>query len=190
MGITRHGVAAFISPKIPEITKSVCVDVAQEFSDRESWLATFFLKVAFQNHAAPDKRALCVQLLRRAECALAEYSAACEEFGRVPRGSGANWSSYFKALYRLEATVTQSYQFFDYARKALDTKLFEKGDGSSVEHLNIVYNASKHGVATTDQPVWLTDDGIACDDATLSFLELESLLRQVGRIATRLVEGP
>src|SRR5687768_8647814 len=183
MGITRHGVAAFISPKIPDITKCVCVDVAQEFPDRKSWLSTFFLKVAFQNHAAPDKRALCVQLLRRAESALAEYSAACGEFGQVASGGGTNWSAYYKALYRFEATVTQTYQFVDYGRKALGAKLFEKGDGSSAEHLNIVYNTSKHALAEMDQPVWLTDDGIGCDDATLTFAELESTLRHVGRIA-------
>lgn len=189
MGITRHGVAAFISPKIPDITKCVCVDVAQEFPNRDTWLASFFLKVALQNHAAPDTRALCVQLLRRAESALDDYSAACELMRVVAGGGGTKWAEYFKALYRFEATLSQLYQSYDYARRALGTKAFESNDGTPLDRLNRLNNAIKHQVAGTDQPVWLSDAGVECDGVLLKWDEIADLLRSSGRIAERIVLG-
>jgi hypothetical protein len=78
---------------------------------------------ASANHAAEDKRALAVPLLRRAQNALAEHSEGCHLLGQVAQGSGTNWSEYFKALYHFEASVAQAYQFYDYASVAPESAL-------------------------------------------------------------------
>jgi uncharacterized protein YllA (UPF0747 family) len=143
----------------------------------------------FQNHAQPEWRALCVQLLRRAETALGEYSAARELMQAVAGGGGTNWAEYFKALYRFEATLAQLYQAYEYIRKALDTNSFEKNDGTPLERLNRLNNTIKHQLASADQPVWLTDLGVECEDELLKFEEIEDLLRSVGQIAERIVQG-
>jgi hypothetical protein len=55
-----------------------------------------------------------------------------------------------------------------------------------LSRLNLLYNASKHQPASGDQPIWITNEGLECSDAKLSFVEIEELLRQCGRIATKL----
>ena len=80
----------------------------------------------------------------------------------------------------------QLYQAYDSSRKALDKTLFEGKDGSPLSRLNLIYNASKHQLAGTDQPTWITNDGIESSNAKLSFLEMEELLCWCGRIATTL----
>ena len=111
---------------------------------------------------------------------LVEYLSAL-----VSGGSG-RWSPYFRALYHFEAAISQLYLAYDGARKRLGGDYFASGDGSDLDRLNRVYNAGKHQIAKADQTLWITNDGVGSDDASILFVEIEDLLRSYARITNRI----
>jgi hypothetical protein len=58
-----------------------------------------------------------------------------------------------------------------------------------LRRLNEINNRTKHALAETDQPVWLQNDGLACEVCVLPFGELEDLLRSNARIAEKILSG-
>jgi hypothetical protein len=72
--------------------------------------------------------------------------------------------------------------------------MFDKSDGSKEQRLNEIYNTSKHMDERIDKgqmpaeatsAVWITNSGLECGDATLSFVELEELLAWLRSAAQR-----
>jgi hypothetical protein len=68
--------------------------------------------------------------------------------------------------------------------------LFKKGDGTTLQRLNLLYNRSKHlpKAINSDQighgstlAVWLTNDGLRCLDGHLTFEELAEILEELAR---------
>jgi hypothetical protein len=49
-------------------------------------------------------------------------------------------------LRHLESCIASLWQGLEFSRRALDTKLFEKGDGSVYERLNWLYNVGRHSI--------------------------------------------
>jgi hypothetical protein len=99
-------------------------------------------------------------------------------------------------LHHFEMTVTNLYQAFDFGRRFAEVRLFEKGDGSDYERLNLIYNVSRHFNPAELPPdhlhaVWIANDGIHTTDCCLTFEELAELITEIGRLADRLsrIEG-
>jgi uncharacterized protein YaeQ len=65
--------------------------------------------------------------------------------------------------------------------------LFKKGDNSDLERINKLNNAAKHFSAMqaeqTSTPIWITNVGLKCADATLSFDELNDNLMALSEAA-------
>jgi hypothetical protein len=190
MGFTRHAID-FISEKIGEVTKCGATDVAKEFPASAAWVSKFGLCVIFQDHPPAQNRQYALQFVRRVEMAFAEYSRASDHLSDLVTGGPRQWSPYFRALYHFEAAISQLYLAYDGARKKLGNNYFASGDCSDLDRLNKIYNASKHQIASAEQSLWITDDGVCADGTSFSFVELEELMRSYARIANRITnQGP
>ena len=182
MGFTRHAID-LISEKIGEVTKCGATDVAKEFPASAAWVSTFGLCVIFQDHPPAENRPYALQFVRRVEMAFAEYSRASEHLADFVTTGPRQWSPYFRALYHFESAISQLYLAYDGAREKLGKNYFVSGDDSDLDRLNKIYNASKHQIANAEQSLWITDDGVCAAGASISFVELEQLLRSYARIA-------
>jgi len=85
-------------------------------------------------------------------------------------------------------------QALTFIRKALNIKLYNKGDDSPDERLYKIYNKSRHcdpETLPTGQlhAVWIKNDGQFVDGAHLTFSQLPELVHAVGRIADKLSKG-
>lgn len=186
MGFTRHATDLYISEKIGQVTKCGTAPVGKEFPASTAWVSAFGLCVIFQDHPPAPNRQFALQFIRRVEMAFAEYSRASEYLSDLVTGETGRWSPYFRALYHFEAAISQLYLAYDGARKKIEANYFAGGDGSDLDRLNKIYNASKHQIATAEQTLWITNDGVCADDASISFAELEELLRSCAQIANRI----
>jgi hypothetical protein len=186
MAFTKHATDLFISAKIAAVTAVGASDISREFQSSASWLSSFGLCVIIQNHPPEQNRQFALQFIRRVEMAFAEYSRSVECLADLVGGGQGRWSPYYRALYYFEAAVAQLYLAYDSTRKKLGQNDFTSGDGSVLDRLNKVYNASKHDLASSEQVTWVTNDGISTSGSSVTFAELEDLLRQDGRIADRI----
>ena len=186
MPLTSYAIRTFISEKVTEVTSSGATDVAIEFPGAIEWLSRFALVAMLRNHVHEQSRPFAIQFLRRSSAALAEYSRAKVELDHFVDGGHGQWSPYFRALYHFEAAISQLYQAWDLCRKWTNTSLFESNDGGFFDRLNKIYNCHRHVVATTDQPLWITNGGLACESSQVTFAEIEDALRRLCRIAERL----
>jgi len=92
----------------------------------------------------------------------------------------------------LRKAIYQAYEFRRQLGKKIEskeTKLFEKGDGSSLEKLNRLSNISKHLETSSTIPegnlhhVWISNNGICASGVTMSFTELADLVKEYVALA-------
>ena len=164
-------------------------DLYAEFPDAKNWVSGFGLMVIFNNQPPAQGRPLALQLVRRVEMIFVEYSQARHQLLDLIAKSAGRWSPYFRALHHLEAALSLSYQAYHFAGKALDQRLFESKDNSPLYRLSRIYNTSKHQCAETDQPIWITNSGISIEDCSLTFFEIEELVRTLARIVQPLTSN-
>jgi len=86
------------------------------------------------------------------------------------------------------------WQGLDLGRRAIDTDLFSKGDGSVFERLNWLYNKGRHfdpqGLPTGDlHALWITNDGLRAREHAVTFEEMRDALRLLGRTAQAIAGG-
>lgn len=186
MEFTRHATDLFISKKIAEITDVGATDVSREFESSATWVSSFGLCVIFQNHPPESNRQFALQFIRRVEMAFAEYSRGVECLKDLVGGGQGRWSPYYRTLYHFEAAIAQLYLAYDNVRKKLGRNDFANGDGSVLDRLNKVFNSSKHDLACSEQVAWLTNAGVCTSESSVTFAELEDLLRQYGRMANKI----
>ena len=73
-------------------------------------------------------------------------------------------------------------------RNSKNQQPFQKGDGSSTEKLNKIYNSSKHYDPATLpsnllHAVWITNEGLNIQGVCLTFAELAELMMEMGKTA-------
>jgi hypothetical protein len=104
-------------------------------------------------------------------------------------------SPYFRALLHFEVCISQSYQALELLATASGRDVFDKKDGSKEERLHGLYIRSKHmdkmiegGQIPTEATaaLWITNQGLECSSASLSFKELLSLLKWIMETADRI----
>ncbi|MGE3842910.1 MAG: hypothetical protein AB7I50_15150 [Vicinamibacterales bacterium] len=183
MGFTNHATDLYLSRHIAGITVVGATDVSRDFPSSTTWVSSFGLCVIFQNHPPEANRQLALQFVRRIEMAFSEYSLAVKCLEDLIGDGPGRWSPYYRTLYHFEAAIAQLYLAYDNMRKRLGQNGFESGDGSVLDRLNKVFNASKHEPASSEQAVWLTNEGVSANESTVAFVELEALLRKYGRLA-------
>lgn len=193
MPLSEYALNTYVAQELGDIRTPVAQSVRDEFPNLENWIASFIIKSIFHFTVPANQTALAFALMRRAQAAIEEYHEACAALALVARRE-RTIGSYFKALRKLESTVTMLYQAYDYGRKALSVKLFESGDGTPYQRLNAIYNRSRHPDVTQLppghlHPVWARNDGIYTDGTKLEYQEIEALLREIGRIAESIANG-
>jgi hypothetical protein len=110
-------------------------------------------------------------------------------------------SPHFLSLAQFEVCVAQCYQGYELFSRAAGAPLYQPGDGSSEEKLQIVYVDSKHMDRMIDggklpesatSGVWIANSGLECGRGQISFQELHDLIDGMHRLAERLcaMESP
>lgn len=193
MPLSVYALDNFVAQDLSQLTECRAAPVAPEFPDCASWLSSFVFNWIFCIPLTKEKAALAFALIRRAEGAVVDYEEARDLLTNIVGGT-RNISLYFRCLQRFESTVGMLYQSLDFVRKALEIQLFTQGDGSPYERLNLIYNKGRHSnpealPAGQLHAVWIKNDGLYTDGATLTFDELVDLMLVIGRIADKLAKG-
>ena len=189
---SKYTLDNFVAYKLSELVKCG----VPELDGNADWLGAFILNSVFIAKLAPKPRAYAFNFLRRAEGALSSYRAArldLIQYVQTPRNV---LSPYFRALLHFESCISLTYQGLALlATAAGEKKPFDSGDKSKEERLYKLYIHSKHmdgiiesGQIPTDATaaLWITNEGLACSKATLSFEELVSLLKWIAEMADRI----
>jgi hypothetical protein len=168
----------FVGPFISRFTTANIADMSRCDSEQENWLDNFILNTLAGARPPHPDRQYMFNYLRRTEASFREYSLARQatlEFlgGRSP-------SRYLRAISHWEDFLSHSYIAIDLLREfaKVDKRgLFTKGDGSTLDRLNYLYNLTKHAGAVdfpTDSTlaIWLENDGLRSQRQPLSFIEI------------------
>ncbi len=167
----------FVSQEMSRLTNCAPQSLADEFPEHNHWLDQFVLRRIFHNHIREDRAALAFVLVRRAAAALDEWELACVAASNVQTLSG-----YFKMLRHMENCISALWQGLEFIRRALQVKLFDKGDGSSYERLNWVYNVGRH-FDPQELPsgnlhrLWISNDGVNTQEHVVTFVELRDAIK-------------
>lgn len=177
MPLTHYALDTFVSQEMSKLTACTPQSLATEFPEHNHWLNQFVLRRIFQNHVSEEHAALAFILVRRAEAALDEWELACVAAEGVRRPSG-----YFKTLRHLENCIAALWQGLEFCRRALETNLFEKGDGSVYERLNRVYNVGRHfdpqELPSGDlHRLWISNDGLNSREHSVTFSEMRDAIK-------------
>lgn len=191
MPLTSAGLDTFVSQGLSALTNCSVQSLDADFPKRATWINDFVMRRKFHDHVRDERAALAFVLLRRAEAAIDEWELACS----VVKGKLRSAYVYFKALRHFESCISNLWQGLEFARRSLAMKIFEPGDGSAYERLKQVYNTSRHFdpaklPAGNLHAVWLTNSGMRTETHEISFAEIREALAMLGRIATKIVEGP
>ena len=194
---TNYLLDNFIAHRLSELTACDAAELPEE----AKWLNTFILKTIFQFAIPPKTRAYLLNFLRRAEGASAAYREARRlllEHLATPRNV---ISPYFRSLTQFEICISQCYQGYELLARAMGQPLYEPGNGTPEEKLQIVYVDSKHmdqmihGDKLPDpatSSIWITNAGIESSRGAISFHELHNLLQGMHSLAEKLcaIEPP
>jgi hypothetical protein len=193
MPLSNYALDTFVSNNLSKLTEANAVPIGLDFPGHARWIATFVLNRIFQARVSEDRAALAFAMLRRAEAAVEDYDAGCAALSDFVGGE-KSISTYFRCLRRFEGAVGATYQGFDFARHALATNLFEKGDGSPLQRLNEIYNVGRHqeplslpGGAL--HAVRISNEGVHALSTSVAFKELRDLVGQLARIADSIARG-
>jgi hypothetical protein len=188
---TNYLLDNYVAYKLSELTACGAPELAEE----AMWLNTFILKTIFQFHILPKTRAYLFNFLRRTEGASAAYREArrlLQEHLATPRNVV---SLYFRSLTQFEICIWQCYQGYELLARSIGQKLYEPGQGTQEEKLQIAYVDSRHmdqmihGDKVPDPAtsgIWITDTGIESSRGVLAFQELHDLLQGMHSLAEKL----
>lgn len=194
MTLTNYSLDNFVAPHLSEITVNSAPEVMTD--QQNYWVRNFILNTLIGVRLLNPARQYIMNFLRKTESSFHEYSNARLLLSEYIASDRDAISKYLSAVLHYEVCLAQTYQACMLAKNIIGlTKVFETGDGSTLDRLNKMYNLSKHmdttiaaGQLPEDSiiPVWLTNDGLQSHVAALSFAELAKLLEDLGKIANKL----
>lgn len=182
------GVSAFTAADIP--------DMSGYAKESPHWVANFFLNSAFTAKFKYPMDAYSYNYLRRAQFAFIEHALARDATLKFLQGGSQSVTRYVEALHHWESFLGQSWHAYALLAKAWAGKVFEKGDGSVEQRLNVLYNQMKHVESRIDNaqmlpgatvPVWLENQGLRSVDANLTFAETSGVLKDLAKYADALM---
>lgn len=188
---TNYLLDNYIAHKLGVLTSCGAIELAEE----AKWLNTFILRTIFHFNLPPQTRAYLFNFLRRAEGASTAYREGRRQLLEHLASPRNVVSPYFRALTQFEICIAQCYQGYELLARASGQKLYEPGDGTPEEKLQIAYVDSKHMdqmihgkklPPTATSGVWITDDGIESSRGLLPFQELHALLQGMHGLAEKL----
>lgn len=176
MPMTTSAVELFISERAAAISVCHVNDMKAKIPESAHWLSNFGLSVIFNDFPPTAMRPFVINFIRRIYAAFIEYDLGRQSMLELVKDGHGRWSPYFAALTHFELAVIQLSIALESINKIANHKFYEKGDGSFEECLNKFYNTCKHQPATDEVPTWLTNEGLECANAKLSFEELEEFM--------------
>jgi hypothetical protein len=190
MPLTNYGLDHLVSQELSKLSRCTAPEVTSSFPEARYWVSNFVLNSAFGSPLRYEAKRFGFAFLRRAEAAFVEYDHARVALDEYVQTRPRKPSLYFRVLHHFEVTVTMLYQALDFGRRFAEVKLFERGDGSKHERLNLIYNVSRHfdpAALPLDHlhAVWIANDGIHIADCSLTFRELGELLTELGQSADK-----
>jgi len=181
----------FMAPEMSQFTSATLPDLSAIDSEQEHWLANYILNSIMRvNVESPDRQRF-FNFLRRSHSAFEEYAAA-RELTLTYLTEPETKLSYLKAIGHWEALLAYIWQAYRLILPARFGNLYEKGEDSSFERLNNLYNMSKHadgaildGKYFEDSSlcVWLTNEGLKSTDELVTFEEVAEMLTQLAQLA-------
>ena len=194
MPFTTYGLDNFFAQEISALSECNAPDLAEHIAEVEPLIDNFILNSIFTFPIKTEYKPHIFGIIRRVQMALVEYQNGRTLLLLFLNDSKKNTSLYFQALSHFEIAVAQLYQAYEFWRKlgkkieSKETNLFEKGDGSSLEKLNRLYNISKHLEPSTIPEgnlhhVWISNNGICASGVTMSFTELAELVKEYVALA-------
>lgn len=182
------------APHITELTE-FNAPLMEEYKGMTHGLIHQFIILSSFSAKYPDKmHKFGLIFLRKTELVFEEYFVAISDLANYVKQNilyndnpADQLSDYFRILHRFEIIISQLYQANMVLQKFLvlekHERFWSKGDGSSLERVNILYNYIKHaedkidkGLELPGYQIWLTNSGISCEETTVSFEELSALL--------------
>jgi hypothetical protein len=190
MPLTNYSFDTFVAQQMSQLTAPAASPIGAEFASSSTWFADFVLNSIFVKPLSMQGRRVAFAWLRRANAAVESYDEACLSLRDLTSGKN-RIRAFFRALDKIEHALAMAYQANYFARKALNYPLFAPNDGSVLQRLNEIYNVSRHTDLSrlSDEnihPVWLTNDGIHCATASLEYVEFESVLRELAKVASQI----
>jgi hypothetical protein len=171
-----------MAQELSQLCRCDAPDIADEFGEAAGWLNAFILNSIFKSAYKNELRPIAFGFLRRSQMSIVEYGHGREALLDYLAGDKNRLSVYFRALHHFESMLAQLWQAHEYILKLQGAKLFESGDGSDFQRLHRLHCSSKHleieSLAEGHlHPVWITNDGLSCSDASLSWHEIVDLIR-------------
>lgn len=188
MAFTKAAVELFISAKAAAVTACGASDMTAAVPESQHWLSHFGLSAIFHDFPPAEMRPFVITFIRRIHAAFLEYELARQNVLELVKDGNGRWSSYFAALTHFEMVLSQLYVAVDLVRKRSKHDFFKTGDGSFEEHLNLIYNASKHDLPDGELPIWFTNTGISCAKANVTFVEVEDFLSKMAGVVKGLCD--
>jgi hypothetical protein len=197
----------WIAPGVSDFTRAVIPDPAGKYPEAEDWSANFFLNslnpIGYEYGLR--QRQLVIGFLRRAQLAVAAYTAARRltlEYLEGHNPLSPQIREYYAAVARWEHFAIESSILIDLFVHIDDGhKVFKKGDRSIEDRLYHLANKVKHigddirnrGLyGTTDSiALWLSNDGLNGLDfdgtkLQVTYAEASQFLDDVARIADKI----
>lgn len=167
------------APDLPEMPNHLAATI----------LNSIFLGIEFPQ----GTQRYILNFLRRLETAVTEYRQGREKLqnyvDELPKRNN-HFLMAMRALSHFEQSTSVLYQAVMLTEPITRERPFQKGDGSSVERLNMIYNRSKHfdeGAGNQEPPpatpVWLINEGLECSEGTLTFTDLHAILVDMTKCA-------
>lgn len=182
MPFTRYAVDQFISSRAAAVTVCGARDMQAEVPHCTHWLSNIGMSIILRDYPPAADRPFVINFVRRVSAAFDAHDTGRRALNDLVKDGYGRWSPYYQALTHFEQTAAQLYMALDSARKRGNYKLFTQGDGSFEENLNKFYNASKHEVAELAAPTWLTNDGLECAGARITFEEIEDFMTKMANV--------
>lgn len=197
MPLTNYALDNFIAPNLSELDRNNIPDLSEHVS---SWLTSFLLNSMFRFQIDDPHRQYIINFLRRVDGVFYEYQNGSKALNKYLENPNKSVSRYYRAVSHFEQVVAQTYQAFMLGRRLIEQeKIFKKGEGSSLERLNELYNITKHfddrikkgqieeGIIL---PVWITNTGLESQNKKVSFEELAAMLKELSSVAESLSSPP
>jgi hypothetical protein len=192
MPLSNYFKDKYVAPEISSFTSASIRDMSAVSAEQNYWLINFILNTGLRVTMNDAARQTFYNFLRRTEAAFLDYEAARQRtlkyLGSPNRDALAE---YIVAIGHWEAFLSHAYQACCLLYRG-QKSFFERGDGSVLQRLNLLYNRAKHAeTAITNQqlppdgtlPVWLKNDGLHCVESSLTFDEIAELLEELAQCA-------
>lgn len=184
---THYALDNFMAQELSQLISCDAPDISREFVDAPSWVNSFILNLIFVVRYKEEARPIAFGILRRTQMSIVEYGLGREALVDYLAGDKNRLSVYFCALHHFESMLSLLWQAHEYLVKLRGENLFKKGDASDFEKLHRLHSSSKHletsSLAESHlHPVWITNDGLKCSNAFLSWQEVVELIRGLAEL--------